>query len=205
MHDIKENDFPAVLEQYKSLFFIVFFCCWRPFCVLGLCSLRRPYLCLWSGSPPKVMWMPMVCAAAWSHADVYGLCCHWRPRQCPWPVLWSRTIMVPVVHTVAKDYINVCDLNCCKRPCWGSWSMLMDAGGHVDVYGTCAISRNPCVSSWSMLPLIVNVKEASAAVVSMTADLQLRMRDREAFCGICLLHSPPPKKQSRQKVIEENY
>lgn len=48
--------------------------------------------------------------------------------------------MVPMVYSVPKGCFNVCGLNCAREH--AEWSMLMDDGGHVDVYGPCALTRN---------------------------------------------------------------
>lgn len=53
-----------------------------------------------------------------------------------------------------------------------------------------------------MLPLTVTCKKAHFAVVSMSLDSQLRMRDTEGFCGNLSLFPMHRyiKEQSRQEV-----
>lgn len=63
MHDIKENEFPAVLEQYESLSHSLF---------LQL----EIILCSWPVFPQEAIFMPMVWITTKGHVKAPGLCCH---------------------------------------------------------------------------------------------------------------------------------
>ena len=57
-----------------------------------------------------------------------------------------------------------------------------------------------CGSPWSLFLLTVKVKEATFAVILMTADSQLIMRDVEIFCdSFSILPALYPKKRKRKK------
>ena len=84
---------------------------------------------------------------------------------------------------------SFCGLDLLKRPLW---SVLLEA-----MCGLC-YSQRPCGCQGSMLPLEESTAYAAAgcyghgsffAVMSMTGDSQLRMRDPEGFCDT-LLPSP---------------
>lgn len=64
----------------------------------------------------------------------------------------------------------------------------MGAGG--GVYDLCC-RQKPCGSPESVLPLTVKGKEATIAMVLMTADAQLRKRDTGGFYDNPDLHSNP--------------
>ena len=65
----------------------------------------------------------------------------------------------------------------------------------------------PCRSPRPVLPLTTQDKKASLAVVWLTADSQLRMRDIEGFCDnfSSLTHLPHQKKDKQEGVEENSY
>lgn len=68
--------------------------------------------------------------------------------------------------------------------------------------------QKPWRSLGSMFPLVVKFKEASFAIVAMTADIQTRKGDRGGFWDNPYSHRPPPPKvkaytESHQAVLVE--
>jgi hypothetical protein len=55
-----------------------------------------------------------------------------------------------------------------------------------------------CGSPWSLFLLTVKVKEATFAVILMTADSQLREENREGFCDNFYHLSPAPQNVTTQ-------
>jgi hypothetical protein len=88
-------------KDYESLCFLC--CCQRPCWDLESVLLME-----------DAMWMAMVSAAVWIHADVHGLDCHWKSYWCLGPMPW--------------------------RPCWSPWPVLMLLGMGMSVF--CAVTRN---------------------------------------------------------------
>lgn len=128
----------------------------------------------------------LVCPAAGGHTEVCGHCCSQMQCECPW-------------SAPAGDHVDVCHLLYHQRSHGCPWSVppletmlrsmvCADARGHVDI--CCPwCHQKPCGSSWSMFPLTVKGKEASFAMVLMTVDSQLRMRDTEDFCVVGYLYT----------------
>lgn len=124
---------------------------------LSSCCHRGLYLGPWSYFSPVHIHATMVCAAAWCHVGFRGSCCGPGPNWCEWLVLPPEVSF--------------------WGPCLGLWCCC--SRGLVVV---CAVARkhveahDPCSWLWR------KNKEATFAVILMTADSQLRGRDTEDFC-----------------------
>lgn len=150
------------------------------------------------------MRMSVICAAAWIHVDFHGLCCFWAPCWCewsvlppeamvmsldlcchqglwwcPWPLQWQRALMM-----------SIYGLYCHRRPRWGLWHMLTPETRWISLI-LAGCHRKPGVSPWSMFLLTVKGKEASFAMVLMTAESQLRKTQKLLWQSYSY-STPPP-------------
>lgn len=141
--------------------------------VPGLDCHLRLYWCLWSTVPHKIMVMPMVCAPTRGNVDVYG----------SW---YQKTRLTSIVCAAAEGHDGVCGPWYDSVSCWYPWSILplqatlrymvlAVTGDHVDVCSSSCLQKQ-CGRLWSVLSLTGIRKEASVAVVVLTADIQLRKR-----------------------------
>lgn len=184
---------------------------------------RGPHLGPWSHwswgwcpqpmSPLKARQASVACAAVWRHVDVLVLWC--QLGSCGWghPVLSSEAILMSVLCAATEG------------PCLGLQSVLVHESllvsvahavtrGHAEVYGTCWHGRtggcqgsvllpDTMWSQWSVLLLTVQDKEASSAVVLMTADSQLRETWKASVTTTTLI-SPHKKITTWTRSIGEN-
>lgn len=146
---------------------------------------------------PGALLMPVFHVTTRGHMDVYSLCWHLKPFWYLWSMMPQVAMLPPrdvlimsMVSAATRDHTEV------------HGSCRLDARGHLDVCGPYC-HQKPGGSSWPMLLLTVKVKKVSFAVVSMTADSQLRMRDIEASvttspCSITL----PPKKKPLKRTLK---
>lgn len=122
-----------------------------------LCSCWRPCWYQSSVLSLKAMRMSVIFADTRNYMNVCWSCYHQRPCYCPWFVLPRAMMLSVVVHADAGNHVDFYDLNCCQK----LWE-----------------------SPWSMMLLIVEDKEDSFSVASITANSQLRAGDIEGFCVV---------------------
>lgn len=112
--------------------------------------------------PSKAMRMSVGCASTWGYVDIRGPCCCWgwgKLFQGACSSIWGHGDIKVFIATEGYiwDYCGrgrVCCLCYCQK-----------------------LSRGPC----SMLPLTGESKEATCAVISMTAGVYLIGKDMEGF------------------------
>lgn len=164
----------------------------------------------WSVLPQEAIWMSTVWITTKGHVDAHGLCCYLKSGWCPWPVLPLEAMSMSMACTVAKGHNGACGLCCGQELFWCLWSELLPETmlrfmSHANgCWRSCGClwslcyHQKPCRSSWSMLPLTVNVKEVFS-VVSIIADSYLRMRDTSVTFSFPLLAPTSPKRNSRDR------
>lgn len=150
--------------------------CWCP----GMCWSEGPVLSPEAMVMPRPMFpmmatqMFMVCDANWNHIKI-----------CKVP----GTILMLLTCPASLGYVDVRD----PGNFWGFVHEPTAARDHVP--GLCCYQET-CGGSWSKLLMIVNSRQATFAVIWMTADAQVRGRDMEGFCDSPYSHPnlpPPPK------------
>ena len=96
-----------------------------------------------------------------------------------------------MAHTAAEGWVDIQGLYCPWKPCGNLQSLLSAvlavAKIHMEILDTC--------SCW----LTLKGKEATFAVLSMTADAQLSEEDMEGFCD-----NPYPHPHPKQEATEES-
>lgn len=125
----------------------------------------------WSVLPQEAIWMSTVWITTKGHVDAHGLCCYLKSGWCPWPVLPLEAMSMSMACTVAKGHNGACGLCCGQELFWCLLSELLPETmlrfmSHANgCWRSCGClwslcyHQKPCRSSWSMLPLTVNVKE----------------------------------------------
>lgn len=127
------------------------------------------------------------CAAIWSHVDVWGPCCHLRQCLCLWPLL--KATIVPVTYAVVNSTLMSMVCAATRNYVEVQWYMLLLEAMWISMIMLPESRR----SLWSVLPLTIKGREASCAMVLMTANSWLELRDIDGFYDNISFPAPPPK------------